>query len=224
MNREMFYTENDVKRFLKYVKKSDCQSCWNWIGCKNKSGYGQFKMNKKQIGAHRLSYSIYKGEIKYGLFVMHTCDNPSCVNPNHLMVGTPLDNVKDRDNKGRCVHIFGDAVSNKGSKNGNSKLDEEKIFDIIYDYSNTNKTIAKIALTYGVGESTIMSIISGNTWNYLEKDLIKRRNSKANYEMAQLIRNIYKLKRHTMKDISKIFGISYTAVNDIINCRRWNDK
>ncbi len=71
--------------------------CWNWTGCKSKAGYGQF------LGqyAHRIAYEMYTGERVYHLHVLHRCDNPSCVNPSHLFLGTHADNMRDMKDKGR---------------------------------------------------------------------------------------------------------------------------
>lgn len=75
--------------------------CWNWIKGKGHYGYGQIKRNGKTLKAHRLSYEHYNGPIKNGLFCCHICDNPSCINPDHLFVGTPSDNSRDREAKNR---------------------------------------------------------------------------------------------------------------------------
>jgi len=91
---------SDKCRFWNYVKTEDL--CWIWIGGKNRSGYGKFTMKGyKNIAAHRASYIIFKGEIPLDLFVCHTCDNPTCVKPDHLWLGTNSDNQQDGIKKGR---------------------------------------------------------------------------------------------------------------------------
>lgn len=87
-------------RFLEKVKKSD-NDCWIWLGGKKENGYGTFQYKGKLIGAHRAAYLMWKGEIPSGYYVCHTCDNPSCVNYNHLWVGTNSENIQDAKRKGR---------------------------------------------------------------------------------------------------------------------------
>lgn len=75
--------------------------CWEWYGAKNSSGYGEIGSKGKHIKAHRLSYQLHRGDIPSEMVVMHICDNPSCVNPYHLSVGTQADNIQDMIRKGR---------------------------------------------------------------------------------------------------------------------------
>ena len=97
------------ERFLAHVDKTD--SCWIWTGAKCLKGYGYFNMgNKITRRAHKASYLLFKGIIPKGLFVCHECDNPSCVNPDHLWLGTPLDNVHDMLTKGRDNYLHGEAI------------------------------------------------------------------------------------------------------------------
>jgi hypothetical protein len=85
-------------RFDKKVVKTD--GCWNWTG-RTVKGYGTLRMGLKYVGAHRVSYELHKGEIPPGMCVLHSCDNPGCVNPAHLWAGTKNDNNVDKGKKGR---------------------------------------------------------------------------------------------------------------------------
>jgi hypothetical protein len=100
-----------INRFLENVNKTE--SCWIWTGYKQSNGYGQIGVNYKNKLAHRVSYEIHIGKIPDGFLVRHSCDNPSCVNPSHLLLGTQKQNLEDmyfreRDNnsnykKTHCV-------------------------------------------------------------------------------------------------------------------------
>jgi len=89
-----------MERFMLKVNKTE--SCWHWIGSKNIStGYGAMHVRGKLLKAHRVSYELFNGKIPEGLYVCHKCDVPSCVNPEHLFVGSALDNTRDKMKKGR---------------------------------------------------------------------------------------------------------------------------
>ncbi len=76
--------------------------CYLWTGKKNKNGYGRIKVNGKEQAAHRVSYAIANGAIPDGMCVLHRCDTPACVNPEHLFAGTVIDNLRDMHAKGRA--------------------------------------------------------------------------------------------------------------------------
>ena len=94
------------ERFWEKVKKST--DCWNWTAGTNSKGYGRILNSRKEcegeISAHRLSWVLHNGPIPEGLQVLHNCDNPPCVRPDHLFLGTNLDNMRDKKNKGRSAN------------------------------------------------------------------------------------------------------------------------
>lgn len=92
-----------IARFKRYFESSGSR-CWNWTAYKNRQGYGTFRYKDKKWQANRFSYQIFVGNIPESMCVCHKCDNPSCVNPKHLFLGTKLDNKMDCVEKGRHAH------------------------------------------------------------------------------------------------------------------------
>ena len=94
--------EKYIKRFLKYIEHRD--QCWIWKRSLNSDGYGNIWVEDSCWKAHRLSYALFKGDIPKGMCVCHRCDNPSCVNPEHLWLGTHRENMDDMVRKGRTLY------------------------------------------------------------------------------------------------------------------------
>src|SRR5580692_5582206 len=90
------------------ISKASGDGCWLWTGCKTNGSYGMFRYGGRRMGAHRAAFLIYRSEIPAGLWVLHRCDIPSCVNPKHLFLGTPRDNTLDKISKGRANWASGE--------------------------------------------------------------------------------------------------------------------
>lgn len=151
-------------RFMKYVQKSDDpDGCWEWIGCKNSDGYGSFKINNKTYSSHRVSYALFIGDIPDRMLVCHSCDNPNCVNPAHLWLGTNKDNVTDMYNKGRQSHVG----APKGENHWSHKLTEQKIYQIhkMIEQGHAQRKIAKM---FEISESTVSYIKSNLRWKHIK--------------------------------------------------------
>lgn len=146
------------ERFWAKVKKGD--GCWLWNGTLHKTGYGKMKVgNVGYVPAHRLSYTIHCGEIPNGLFVCHHCDVRQCVNPTHLFLGTPKDNMMDAANKGRLA--FGERVG------GKRKLTSEDVLKIREEYLTPGLTQRAIAGRFNVTRAHIGYIVTRKTWKWL---------------------------------------------------------
>jgi hypothetical protein len=147
-------------RFWAYVEIRGKDDCWEWQKFINKGGYGQFRVGSVKDGTrrndmtHRISYRLSRGDIPPGLLVCHTCDNPKCVNPNHLFLGTYADNRKDCISKGR--HHFGES-------HGNSVLSESDIIKIRSDHRSQRA----IARDFGINQTTVHSIKNFLTWRHV---------------------------------------------------------
>ena len=155
--------ESAAPRFLAKVDRSG--DCWLWTASRLKAGYGQFGffINRKlyTVLAHRVSYVLHHGEIPDGMFVMHTCDNPSCVNPAHLTIGTPADNSADMTSKGRSHRP-------KGEIHPLSKLTEDDIREIRRLKAERVMTQREISRLYGLSESTVCQIIRRLRWDHVK--------------------------------------------------------
>lgn len=99
------------ERFWEKVQKGEADECWLWLGAfVKKIGYGQIRVNSRKVYAHRYSYALHYGiELRDDSLVLHSCDNPKCVNPHHLFMGTQADNMRDMIQKGRQKIYRGNA-------------------------------------------------------------------------------------------------------------------
>lgn len=135
----------------------DKTGCWLWTACLNGAGYGRIRVNRKTLKAHRVSYELHKGPIPDGLFVCHSCDVPSCVNPDHLWLGTSQDNVDDCVRKGRQT---------RGEKIAQSKLTESDVKQIRSLYPKLSQY--KLAAKFKVDQSAISDIITRESWSHVK--------------------------------------------------------
>lgn len=140
-----------IKLFFNKFLIGDSGSCWEWIAGKDWDGYGIFSTSKRYSRASRLMYAIVYGDIPNGMFVCHSCDNPSCVNPNHLFSGTPLDNMRDKVKKGRGSYLSGES-------HPNAKLSDRDIENIREMISSGKYTQSEIAKMYNVSFQHISDI------------------------------------------------------------------
>ncbi len=147
------YTAKDIARFWKYVDTSaGLFGCWKWIGCIGQDGYGKIRIGNRHMRAHRVVWELTQGEILDGLCVCHRCDNPPCVNPAHLFLGTNIDNVRDREKKDRNNHVVGES-------HPQHKLTDVQVDEIRTRYANGGITMQALADQFGVGLAQIWRIV-----------------------------------------------------------------
>lgn len=136
--------------------------CWEWTGHRNVDGYGLVTLNKRQILAHRVSWLLYRGPVPDGLFVCHHCDNPPCVNPAHLFVGTAADNSADMVRKGRSPR----PKVPRGGNNPACRLSEDDIHTArrLFGEGVSQTDIAK---RLGVSQAHVSKIVNRTAWAHV---------------------------------------------------------
>ena len=130
--------------------------CWEWNGSRAKrGGYGQISGRGTVLKTHRLSHELHIGPIPEGHFVLHSCDNPPCVNPAHLRSGTPEENTADMWSRGRGFHM---------SASGEFASPAKLTWDQVLEIRSSPETGVALAKRFGVTKSAISSIRTGKTW------------------------------------------------------------
>jgi hypothetical protein len=152
-------------RFERYVDKSGGpDACWLWTGARGRKGYGQFYVEpgKAPAKAHRFAWEQANGPIPDGLHVLHGCDNPPCVNPACLFLGTNADNQADMRSKGRGST----PPHRRGAAHWNAKLDEAAVRRARERHA-TGETNESIALALGVSRDCIRDIVKRRSWRHI---------------------------------------------------------
>lgn len=158
VKRPSYKMMTQSERLAMFTRRNEQTGCLEWAGYRthNGKGYGLVWYAGSKIGAHRAAYLEYVGEIPDGMFVCHSCDNPACVTPEHLWLGTAKDNSDDKINKGRTN-------TPKGSAHWRSKLTENQVAEILA--SDENRFV--IAERCGVSAGTVWEIRAGKKWKWM---------------------------------------------------------
>lgn len=156
--RELFLTDDLEARLRRYAPAGHPNQCWEWTRCKNK-GYGMVSVGKtKKRGAHIVAWELATGRtLPDGMVIRHTCDNPPCTNPAHLIVGTHADNVYDRVEHG---------VPNKGVDNPQAKLTDDDV-RAIRRLAHSGVSQPNIAAQFGITQTNVSMIVTRRTWKHL---------------------------------------------------------
>lgn len=221
---------NHEDRFWAKVDKRGPDECWEWTGARKPDGYGVATWNRRQILMHRYSYGLAFGAPAKDLCVCHNCDNPPCVNPAHLFLGTVVDNNADRAAKGRQA---------AGVSSGRAKLTDDAVREIRAAYRPGLG--AALGRRYGVSKTVIMSVADGLTWRHVEDGAPAplspelralepgRRNhfrrgeghvlAKMTDEKVREIRALYRPGKGY--ELAKIYGVAASSIMSIVNGKTW---
>lgn len=141
------------------TKINKTNSCWNWIGRIHPNGYGIFN-SRHETKAHRVSYLLYNGHISNNLHVLHKCDNPKCVRPDHLFLGTHQDNMTDKCMKNRTSRMLGEI-------HPQAKITSNIVINIRQEYSMNNISQRDLAKKYGLSQTHVKDIIKKTVWKHI---------------------------------------------------------
>jgi hypothetical protein len=147
------------EKLIKHYNTNTESGCWEWTGYRDRDGYGRTEVihprthKRHTLQAHRASYEVFVGRIPKGKVIAHKCDNPQCINPEHLFVATPAENIQDMLNKGRINY----------GKNARAKLRAEDITAIRV----SKLTQAELGIIYGVSQVQISRVKLRKDWKHI---------------------------------------------------------
>ena len=207
-------------RLNKFHIKDHDSGCWNWIGKKDKRGYGRCSFEGRKQFAHRISHKVFKGPIPDGLYILHSCDNPACINPDHLRIGTQAENMNDAVVRRRMPI---------GEQSSMSKLSNESVMQIV-EMRNSGMSIADIARNFNVEFTTVSVILRGHTWSWLtgiERATIGQRSQGSMCHASKLCESdVIEMLRLGKCGIgcaklSRMFNVSISAASLILRGKAW---
>lgn len=158
--KEIVLTKKDVARFWAKVGVVGEGGCRLWEGGRNEGGYGRFWLHGKHCRSHRVAWVLTRGPIQLGMFVLHKCDNPPCVEGEHLFLGTNKDNMHDMHKKKRNFLSIGEL-------NGMSKLTEGQVIELLKRYKS-GETQVFLAKEYGICQPHVSEIVNRERWGYIK--------------------------------------------------------
>lgn len=166
ITRNAFFSVPAVERFWKFVDKSSDDACWNWTGHTSGSGYkyASFWDGLRTVKGHRFAYELTFGKIPNGLIACHKCDNPLCVNPHHIFLGTQKDNMADCKRKHRMNN---EAKVHLGEQHPRSTFKQLQVMKVATLATTTGMSAKEIALATGVTRTSVGAIIQGRVWGHV---------------------------------------------------------
>ena len=214
----MFKGKTQIERFQMQHKVA-LSGCWEWVGGKDQDGYGIFSgehLGQKFTRSHRWSFAFHNNQsIPAGSSVCHSCDNPSCVNPAHLWLGTTKENQQDKWSKGR-------GGIRKMEESQHAKITNEQALAILAD----PRPHSRIAADYGIAAGTVGDIKSRKSWRGLgdvesvKHKRVSPRKGVSDKMTPEIVREI-RGSEQTGKALAEKFGITQQTVCDIRKRRSW---
>lgn len=145
------------RRLWSRIRKGGADECWPWIPCNGRNKYGMISKEGKNRHSHRVAYELHFGPFPQHLDVLHKCDYKPCCNPNHLYLGTDLDNARDRAERGRNCQA-------KGEKHWNASLSEEQVVEIRTLFSSGSVSMTTLGKRFGIARPQVARIVYGFSW------------------------------------------------------------
>jgi len=161
----------DIDKFNLNVGKQSKGGCVEWEGGTGWKGYGRMHLSikhtlpRRTVKAHRFSWELHRGKIPEGMIICHKCDNPPCVNPDHLFIGTYQDNIDDQIRKGRL---------GRGETSNRATITEDQAVEAIRLYAKYGKSygvLVRIAREVGGGYNAVSQVIRGSSWQHLDRPI-----------------------------------------------------
>lgn len=234
----------DIERFWRNIHIGEKHECWPWKNSQFTGGYGQFKIDRKNLKSHRVAYYLHYGIDPQSNLICHRCDNPVCCNPYHLFMGTEKDNMQDCLSKGRIVSGRGESHGSKthperwarGERVSSSKLTLDQVKEIRSLYAAGNITQDELSEQFGITRRGIGRIIKGDTWKHavsenepLSLSDPKRRGkvgetskqAKLTEANVREIRALYAKGNTTYDELAHQYGVSGGAIRFIVIRRTW---
>lgn len=204
-----------------YVPNLPPGQCWPWKGHKDRSGYGVINRSAQVMRAHRFVYEALVGPIPKGKLLMHSCDNPPCVNPHHLTPGTDAENIADSVAKRR--HTFGERM-------WSAKLTEEQVVEARLKFESGRHSQHALAQEYGISDGPMWQLLHGLTWKYLPhaaplSDGVAKGSrspwAKLTESTVMEIRRKYATGEYKQSDLANEYGLTPTPMSQLLRGITW---
>lgn len=215
------YHSPEERFWVRVNISDDPKNCWEWAGSKTRYGYGEMKIGKKaHYRVHRFCWELHHGPIPKGMFICHHCDNPSCVNPEHLFLGTPLDNVQDKMRKGR--HRIASFPRPSGESHYKATLTWEQVREIRSLYTSSQNTLTELATMFDISIQSIFGIVNWLSWrtdNSPPRNRIGRTCLTKN--QVRSIRAEYATGTVLQKELAEKYHVGEGHISNIVNYKVW---